>query len=122
MNTGTIENKKLTLSRCLRNFGPASAIYLEWKAKPELLTSLAKIFSSCNFFTNLAIDSGGPEMVTLSPLLWHAATISSGLRLIVSSHDKPGQQNIFNKNETSFVQRKRPKNQKPTNGSHCSYG
>lgn len=63
------------------NFGPASAMYLLWKAYPDDLTALAKVPSATNSATNLVIDSGGPEIVTLSLLLWHAAVISAGARV-----------------------------------------
>lgn len=62
------------------NFGPASAMYLLWKAYPDDFTALANTPSLVNSSTNLVIDSGGPEMVTLSLLLWHAAVMSAGAR------------------------------------------
>lgn len=64
-------------------------MYLEWNATPELATSLAKIPSACRDLTNLLIASQGPEIVTLSALLWQAATISGGHLDLVSSHDRP---------------------------------
>ena len=65
-------------------------MYLEWKAKPELWTSLAKMSSAFSSATNLAMASSVPEIVTLSAELWQAATISGGARLFVSSQDRPG--------------------------------
>lgn len=79
----------LTLSKLLRSLGAASAMYLEWKAYPELLTSFAKIPSACNVLTKAVRLDGGPDTVTLSSLLWQAATKSAGNRFLVSSHDKP---------------------------------
>lgn len=70
----------MIFSKDLRNFGPASAMYLLWKAYPDDLTAFAKMPSFVSCSTNLVMDSGGPEMVTLSPLLWQAAVISSGAR------------------------------------------
>lgn len=59
----------MILSNDFLNFGPASAMYLLWKAYPDDLTALANTPSLVNSSTNLVIDSGGPEMVTLSLLL-----------------------------------------------------
>lgn len=56
-------------SNDLRNFGPASAMYLLWKAYPDDLTAFAKTPSAFNSSMNLVTDPGGPEMVTLSVLL-----------------------------------------------------
>lgn len=71
------------------NTGPAAAMYQEWNATPELLTSLANTPSDLSFSTNLAIDSGGPEIVTPSSLLWQATAMSDGTCALASSHDKP---------------------------------
>lgn len=71
------------------NTGPAAAMYHEWKAIPELLTSLANTPSDFNWFTNFAIESGGPEIVTPSSLLWQATAMSEGTRALASSQDKP---------------------------------
>lgn len=51
------------------NIGPAAAMYQEWKATPELFTSLANTPSDLSLSTNFAIESGGPEIVTPSSLL-----------------------------------------------------
>lgn len=64
-------------------------MYQEWNATPELLTSLANTPSDFNLFTNLAIESGGPEIVTPSSLLWQATAISDGTLALASSQDKP---------------------------------
>lgn len=64
-------------------------MYLEWKAYPELLTSLAKIPSACKVLTKAVRVAGGPDTVTLSSLLWQAATKSAGNLFFVSSQDKP---------------------------------
>lgn len=64
-------------------------MYFEWNAKPELLTSFAKIPSVLQFFTKSLTLFGGPEIVTLSSLLWQAAIISAGNLALVFSQDKP---------------------------------
>jgi hypothetical protein len=64
-------------------------MYRLWKATPELFTSFAKIPSACRDLTNFEIDSGVPDTVTLSALLWQAGTISGGQRVFVSSHVRP---------------------------------
>jgi len=71
------------------NTGPAAAIYHEWNATPELLTSLANTPSDFNLFTNFVIESGGPEIVTPSSLLWQATAMSDGTRALASSQDRP---------------------------------
>jgi hypothetical protein len=63
------KNKSYTPVTFSLNTGPAAAMYQEWNATPELLTSLAKTPSDLSLSTNLAIESGGPEMVTPSSLL-----------------------------------------------------
>lgn len=50
------------LSKLCLSMGPAAWMYLEWKATPELLTPLANIPSSVSCWTNLAIESTGPEI------------------------------------------------------------
>lgn len=59
----------MSRSKDFFKFGPASAMYLLWNAKPDDLTALAKIPSVFKVSTNLVTDSGGPEIVTLSLLL-----------------------------------------------------
>lgn len=80
---------KRTFETFSLNTGPAEAMYHEWKATPELLTSLANTPSDFNLLTNLAIESGGPEIVTPSSLLWQATAMSDGTRALASSHDRP---------------------------------
>lgn len=79
----------LTLASFDSKIGPAFAIYCEWKAKPELFTSRAKIPSPCNFSTNLFTELGGPEMVTLSLLLWQATVMSFGMSFATSVWESP---------------------------------
>lgn len=49
-------------SKDLRSFGPASAMYLLWKATPDELTPRAKIPSSVSSFRTLAMPSTDPEI------------------------------------------------------------
>jgi len=80
---------KLTFFRDFRSIGSAAAMYLEWKANPELFTSFAKIPSALQVLTKSLTLLGGPDIVTLSSLLWQAATKWAGNFFLVSSQDKP---------------------------------
>lgn len=52
----------MILSNDLRSFGPASAIYLLWKAIPDDLTALANVPSAVRVSTNCVTDLVGPEI------------------------------------------------------------
>jgi hypothetical protein len=56
---------------------------------------LAKMPSACRDLTNFETDSGVPDTVTLSALLWQAGTISGGQRALVSSHVRPKMEKKF---------------------------
>lgn len=49
-------------SNDLRSFGPASAMYLLWKAMPDDLTALAKIPSAVSWAMNFSTDADGPDI------------------------------------------------------------
>lgn len=52
----------IILSNDFLSFGPASAMYLLWKAMPDDLTALAKIPSAVSVSMNLFTDADGPEI------------------------------------------------------------
>lgn len=55
----------MILSKDLRSFGPASAMYLLWKAMPDDFTALAKMPSDDSWATNFSTDAVGPEICTI---------------------------------------------------------
>lgn len=52
----------MTFSSERRNSGAAAAMYLLWKATPELLTRRANVPSADSIATNFSSDSTGPEI------------------------------------------------------------
>lgn len=56
----------MTFSRLRRSRGAAAAMYLLWKATPELFTRLANVPSADSVATNFSKDSTGPEIYKLN--------------------------------------------------------
>lgn len=79
----------MTRSRLLRSRGAAVAMYLLWKATPELLTRRANTPSAVSSSTKRSTDGTGPDTVTLSAALWQAGTTSGGQRSTHCSHESP---------------------------------
>ena len=56
----------LTFKRAVLRVGAVSAMYWEWNATPELLTSLANICLPLSSLTNSDTRVAGPDTVTVS--------------------------------------------------------